>query len=334
MKKLTLLCFLLIFSCALRAQVPTNGLIYQYEFTNNFYDAGPTSNNASNNGAYFNEDRCNVDSHAISFNGNNAYIDLGKMDSLNQNLQNHTMSFWMLNGQHAGDVIWGTSNNSGAGLRYSIGYLGSGEFFVSLRDDNGKTFKFHKDISYLDTTKWHHVAIVMHNTATDSARLFIDSSEVSFVGSLSTSPAAFSSFDHNVSLGGFNDRGTIKYHAESLIDDFYIYSRSLTPSEVVDLYQANCPGNTVSTHNLSLVKTKVYPNPANNQIAIEIPSYSQLSKYTLKVYNALGSVVHSQDINAATTTISTYTVGSAGTYILEIYDSNSLNKSRKVLIIN
>ncbi len=92
--------------------------------------------------------------------------------------------------------------------------------------------------------------------------------------------------------------------------------------------------NSSSVSSPQYVGVKVYPNPAGSNITIDIANFSLLSNYSLKIYNTLGSVVHSQNVTAATHQISTSGFGGAGTYFLEFYDSNNAKKSRKVLILN
>ena len=91
--------------------------------------------------------------------------------------------------------------------------------------------------------------------------------------------------------------------------------------------------NTASTAQPLLVGIKVYPNPAGSQITIDIPDFTQMSSYTLKMYNTLGAEVYSQAVTSANYTISTSTLGGAGTYYLEVYDSLNAKRGRKVIII-
>lgn len=91
--------------------------------------------------------------------------------------------------------------------------------------------------------------------------------------------------------------------------------------------------NTASVNQPQLVGMKVYPNPAGSVLTIAIADFTQMSSYTLKMYNTLGSEVYSQSVTSATHTINTSTLGGAGTYYLEIYDSLNAKRSRKVIII-
>lgn len=92
--------------------------------------------------------------------------------------------------------------------------------------------------------------------------------------------------------------------------------------------------NTASISQPDLVGMKVYPNPAGSELTIAIADYTQMSNYTLKMYNMLGVEVYSQTVNSATYTINTSTMGGAGTYYLEVYDSLNAKRGRKVIIIN
>jgi N-acetylneuraminic acid mutarotase len=76
-----------------------------------------------------------------------------------------------------------------------------------------------------------------------------------------------------------------------------------------------------------------YPNPAKTQVTIDLVDFSQMSSYTLKVYNTLGVKVHSQVMSTSAYTISTRSLGGAGTYYLEIFDYTNNEIVRDVLII-
>ncbi len=91
--------------------------------------------------------------------------------------------------------------------------------------------------------------------------------------------------------------------------------------------------NIASVAQPQFVGVKVYPNPAGSQVTIAISDFTQLSNYTLKIYNTLGVEVFSQAVNASTYTINTSTIGVAGTYHLEVYDSLNAKRGRKTIII-
>ncbi len=91
--------------------------------------------------------------------------------------------------------------------------------------------------------------------------------------------------------------------------------------------------NIASVAQPQFVGVKVYPNPTGSQVTIAISDFTQLSNYTLKIYNTLGVEVLSQAVTAATYTINTSTLGVAGTYHLEVYDSLNTKRGRKTIII-
>lgn len=122
MKSLLALALTLL-SFSLMAQIPTNGLIAQYKFDLTYGDSSMYSNHATNRGTIFKRDRCFVDSNALYFNGINDYLDLGKLDSLNQHLESHSIAFWLKTDGNAGDVIYGTSDQAGAGLAKAMYFL-------------------------------------------------------------------------------------------------------------------------------------------------------------------------------------------------------------------
>jgi|TARA_B110000902_G_scaffold260044_1_gene332320 N-acetylneuraminic acid mutarotase len=91
--------------------------------------------------------------------------------------------------------------------------------------------------------------------------------------------------------------------------------------------------NTASISQPQLIGMQVYPNPASSEVTIAIADFTQMSSYTLKMYNTLGAEVYSQAVTTATYTINTFALGGAGTYYLEVYDSLNAKRGRKVIII-
>jgi hypothetical protein len=83
----------------------------------------------------------------------------------------------------------------------------------------------------------------------------------------------------------------------------------------------------------SIKNITTYPNPAKNQVTIDLVDFTQMSSYTLKVYNTLGVKVHSQVVSTSPYTISTSSLGVAGTYYFEIFDYTNNQIGRNILLI-
>ncbi len=97
-----------------------------------------------------------------------------------------------------------------------------------------------------------------------------------------------------------------------------------------DIWQLKLNSNTASLNELNMLGFIVYPNPSHGQLNLKL---NHPSNYTLKIYNTLGVEVFSQAVTASTYTINTSTIGVAGTYHLEVYDSLNAKRGRKTIII-
>ena len=89
-------------------------------------------------------------------------------------------------------------------------------------------------------------------------------------------------------------------------------------------------GNVGMNENIRYNSINIYPNPASNQITIDLPFYAVPVKgYFLRVVNLLGQVIHEEKINGQISTIDA-TAFNNGVHILNIYDDNgkliSVNK--------
>ena len=89
-------------------------------------------------------------------------------------------------------------------------------------------------------------------------------------------------------------------------------------------------GNVGMSENIRYNSINIYPNPASNQITIDLPFYAVPVKgYFLRVVNLLGQVIHEEKINGQISTIDASAFNN-GVHILNIYDDNgkliSVNK--------
>jgi hypothetical protein len=78
---------------------------------------------------------------------------------------------------------------------------------------------------------------------------------------------------------------------------------------------------------------KVYPNPAHDVVLIDNGNYALMSGYSLHILNALGQSVFSNTISQQNASVSTATLGGAGTYIIQIRNSSNIVVETKKLII-
>ena len=78
---------------------------------------------------------------------------------------------------------------------------------------------------------------------------------------------------------------------------------------------------------------KVYPNPANDVVIIDNGNYSAMSNYSISITNSLSQQVYSSLINTAQFQIPVSTLGSIGTYFIQILDgSNNVVETKQLIL--
>ena len=162
---------------------------------------------------------------------------------------------------------------------------------------------------------------------------------------------------NNLFIGRYQDGGE---YFDGLIDDIRIYNKSITQEEVSFLYNEGACYKTVydtvtTTNNVTVQDTlniylselitsvtdasqaettiKLYPNPTKNEVTVSIDNYTNLSGVSIKVLDALGTVVHQQLITGSTQSIdvSSWT---AGVYFLHVINGSKTVDIRKIVVNN
>ncbi len=88
--------------------------------------------------------------------------------------------------------------------------------------------------------------------------------------------------------------------------------------------------NSISKNQL----VKVYPNPAQDQLTIDVSNLTDLNGYTVKVYNSLGAEVYTQNISQQVYTVDLKSWSSLGVYRMEILDKQGARVATKSIILN
>ncbi|MDD7913211.1 InlB B-repeat-containing protein [Polaribacter ponticola] len=255
------------------AQIPTNGLVAQYEFTNGaFSDAANAVSFTQTGTALTNDnDRFSAANNAINLNGDYltrtdvAYPDNGLGAAYGND---GTVSFWVkttTNDNNKRIIIDDSNNNSSLNSASWTGYyifLERGQIGVTTR------VLFHGNTGYKTATKkstlnvsdgnWHHVVMTIGNTYNISssgltrfiytrARVYIDGIDQGQVGidEAGSSSGGFRLLQSHDNTGNFtvgNNRGNNLSNSnrfDGAIDDLNIYTRRITQAEVTQIATVN-----------------------------------------------------------------------------------------------
>jgi hypothetical protein len=251
--KLTLIVFGLAFCNAIHAQTfLTNGLVAYYSFSGNANDASGSGNNGTTQNVNFVTDRYGSVQGALTCSNASSCIIVADSPSLEIN--NHlTMSAW----------INVATNQAGGGVAIK-GVVGDfSNFGLSVfRSGTNLTFTYDKTSGIAGPTapslsngRWQQIVVAISEP--DNAMKFYVNGQlvttpiVTYAGSFDTnnvSGVIDASEFGNLYLGNNNSDGLAGGSFAGAIDDVRIYNRTLSDSEVQQLYQAE------STPNVNLVK--------------------------------------------------------------------------------
>ncbi|TVZ54999.1 putative repeat protein (TIGR02543 family)/predicted secreted protein (Por secretion system target) [Lutibacter sp. Hel_I_33_5] len=266
--------FLLLFVASITyAQIPTNGLYANYDFTNGvFTDAANAVTFTQTGTALANiDDRFTVANNAISLNGDHlTRTDVAyPSNNLGANYGNEgTVSFWIkttTNDTNKRIIIDDSNNNSSLTSTTWTGYyvfLQDGKIGVSTRVLHSGNTSYRGSTNsttpIISDGNWHHVVMTIGNTYSVSSsgltifirtrtRVFIDGLDQGEVGidesgSSSVSFRLLGSHDTNGNFTVGNNRtnnlsDSNRFHGA--IDDLNIYTKRVTQAEVTQLATIN-----------------------------------------------------------------------------------------------
>jgi hypothetical protein len=262
----------LCFFCT-NASVSDDGLVGMFLFNGNAHDDSVQENDGSiinNGGIDLCNDRFGYANYAYCFNGGDNYIRFdGAPFAFTQNF---TVSLWMYVSSavpytFTTKQIFSTSNygfqqdnNAGpaaAGFWYSSNYV-------------------HSAWTHFLLNQWNHVVITK---GSDYLSLYVNNALDAYVGPFTASESAVSSIPSHFDIG---------HYFIGRLDDFYIYNRELSSSEVASLYSVTVPAPpsaapTVSPTSAPAVSPTSAPTDAGGYGDSDSSSSSSSSSSTILV---------------------------------------------------
>jgi hypothetical protein len=242
MKKLTVL--LILVNWSLLGQIPTVGLVGAWTFSGNANDVSGNGNHGTVSGASLTADRCGNSNSAYSFNGttdNIVMLTAGPTGSVSR-----SVSFWAATTNTNLMCLFaygGTTAGKALAFQYNYNCQGVGI------DVNNQAIT--RGNSCILNGKWHHVVAVIDTSIgvqISNVQFYIDGIAMPAVTCFVTGSVQTISTGTNfpITIGKIHDAPTRYFKGE--LDDFYLYNRALSPSEVQQLYTACSPailGNTL-----------------------------------------------------------------------------------------
>ncbi len=310
--------------------VNAQSYIANYPFSGNANDSSSNNYDGVVYGATLTEDRIMTSNSAYQFDGSNDRIDIGTLPLLS--LQTFSFSFWIKSDlthvtqiEHFTGVLNdGTTTNLGVALHFSsnVGY-NPGYMNVFIRDESGKVFSFHSDLTSYFDNNWHCITVVIPSASSNSGFLYVDGNVMTTTTTHSNSPVSFNSFQYPFQIGAFNNRGTIQDYYYGKLDDVKFYDFALTSIQV----SQNCE-MTLNSEEVEFIKGVIlYPNPTDDKLQISILDNSIKS---FDVYNNNGEKMFSNKLQQGFLDISDW---APGIYMVIFYnDVQTIKRAQKVVV--
>ena len=226
------LCFI-GFSCEHSPScLPSKGLIAYYPFNGNATDSSGNGNHGTVVGAKLATDRFGNTKHAYNFNGIDNYIEITNK-LFNLGWCEYTISGWFcpdeINNQQASQSIFQSIPHIGLGIGLNHPYhRGHVSYFISSNQGASWDKERYGSFNNYRNNIWYHVILLKH---CNTYKLYINGK----LDDTYTSPSLIKNFLVGY-LFGFSGAGVPNECFKGKLDDFRIFDRTLTVTEIQQLY--------------------------------------------------------------------------------------------------
>lgn len=209
-----------------------------------------------------------VDGYSVQFDGRDDKINCGNSQQLEISTGDFTIATWvnMDPSQSSYSTIASKGGYAGANAGYWL-YFRYGILYFSVSDGTNQYLFNSNQINITDNT-WHHIALTINREY--SITFFVDGENAGIIDASSIQGLNFTNTDESLIIGSADYRPT---YFRGKIDEFRLYRRSLTESEVYELANMQKSSSavldiadinpTIENNNLN-----VYPNPFINSVSI------------------------------------------------------------------
>lgn len=217
------------------------GLVAHYSFDGNYLDKSSSANHGTNNGTTFIKDRKGKAKRAISLNGNSSYITLSKPFFEGGLVTQLTYSVWFKVPAYPGPGNQFTiSDKQGFWREVNLTVGSTGDMAFWWTFPNPQAYYGHySNENIVPLNKWNHYAVTM-NGQTMNAYLngkLISARSLTTNGQIDFSYLQLGNSTNTNLIGATSTVSPgLLYFFKGELDDFRIYNRPLSSSEVLNLY--------------------------------------------------------------------------------------------------
>ncbi len=214
----------------------SDGLVVYSPFNGDATDGSGNGNDGIATGVVLTSDRFDNINSAYLFDGNDDYIDIPDSPTLDS-YDTLSVFCWLKTTTNNGTIITKTTSSESHGFQSGwffkvADFNVPGELYVSFRLGGGSPSEtFYSNVSVNDD-EWYHVGFTW-NELLGEVKIYVDG-DVVFSDNDSLTIA---SNDAPVTIGWSSTHLYSAGQYEGILDDICIYNRTLSESEVQDLYQ-------------------------------------------------------------------------------------------------
>ena len=221
--------------------------------------------------------------YSITFDGTADYINCGAISEL-ASATNFSLSGWFYFDSVANNKTLYSYGGTGTNYGITVQTHASGNLIfviASATNDSGSNYIQTNLASVLTTSTWYHVACMYDGSQTgntDKAKIYINGTEVAYAAGGGTIPATTSASTGPFNIGQWNLGGSNRFFSGN-ISNVAIFGSTLTPEEILDLYNNGIPPN---------LNTSFTPGPPNYWWPMD-EDYTYFNGSVLVARDAVGS---------------------------------------------
>lgn len=218
-------------------QTDDTDLIGYWTFEDDLKDFSGQGNDGTNSGGAFNAS--GRMGYSYSFTNSNDYITLGSTTDYDFAYdQDFSASAWIRPEILAKNNIFSNQLRASPYEGWSFIIDATGNLLVTVLSASGgaDTFQLQADAALTNTYSWYHVAFIKNGT--NDGAIYVNGSQVAATKvytTLTTTPAYAGDPNIGNKQNGNNGDG----YFVGLIDEVRVYNKSLTPTEIIALYQSS-----------------------------------------------------------------------------------------------
>ena len=222
----------------------THGIVSYWTLDGNANDSVGTNNGTLVNAPSY---VTGVFGDALDFNGTTQYVSVPDDASLDFGTGNFSVNFWVKMNPAATAVEYLIGKDSTtAGWYLKVYRLAASYVYLWTHSGGTASYKDARVTSgdYLYDGNWHMLTIVKAGAAATDLYIYVDG--IDRTSATHAASGGNPNVDNSSTLryGGSLDGSTSKY-SDSTIDNVTIYNEVLTPSEILDFYNASLAGSSV-----------------------------------------------------------------------------------------